>query len=137
MVCLHQSVGLEWDALAVGAACGGGYYLAILVAHGDNALRHLGVVDSLGGLRSEVVAEAGGGEVVDGVADAEGEHSVAVAHGSKSQVGQGEDGSTLADISSVDMAWTDGHLCLGIALAHLSELDAVFTSKDVGLVEFF
>ena len=134
---LHEVVDVEGDALAVAAACGEGDEGAVLVGDTDEALRHLVVVDGLAGFGNEMVAQTGADEKLYVVADAEGEHSVAVAHGGKGQVGQGEDGSTLADIGSVDMARTDGHLSLGIAFAHLGELYAVVMGEDVGLVEFF
>lgn len=56
---LHQAVGLEGLALAVGAACGGGYDLVVLIADGDDDLRQLGVVDGLSGFGGEVVAKVG------------------------------------------------------------------------------
>ena len=66
---LHEVVDVEGDALAVGAACGGGDEGAVLVGDTDEALGHLVVVDGLAGFGNEMVAQTGADEKLYVVAE--------------------------------------------------------------------
>lgn len=95
---------------------------AMMVAH----------LDSLG---SEDVTFFGRLEERDAVVDAEGELSMAVHDSRHRQVGQGEEGSTLAHIASVEVVLFHCHDRFGIALAHLGELCARGGGEAVFFVE--
>lgn len=93
------------------------------------------VVEGLVCLGNEGVALVCRLQEGDAVLYAEGDVAARVGHGGKGKVGEGEIGSTLADVGTIEVSLLYLHLGACIAFAYLGELHPVCCGKAVALVE--
>ena len=130
---LHQPVDGQGSVLAVGKASDDAAEVATLVGDADVDVRNLVVVEDLGGLGGEGVANLGAVEEHDVVLDAEGEAATTVHDSSQGYVGQGEVGTALTDATGIEVVGGDEELGAGIAGTHLGEDAAVGGGEAVVL----
>ena len=102
-------------------------------AHFDGG--EFGMVEHLRGFGTQVVALLGARYEHHAVTDAERELAVVVHQGGDGEIGQREQGTTLAYTTAIKMHLGNGHLGTSIALANLGELRSDHPCKAVVLVE--
>ena len=80
---------------------------------------YLVMIIHLCGLSNQGITYSSALEKHDVVLQSEGEHATTVHHGSQCDICQREVGTALTDAPSIEMVFSDKHLCPGIALAYL------------------
>lgn len=85
----------------------------------------------------KMVAQSGGSQKRNGIVDAEGEESAAVAHGGECKVGKGEDGAALTDTAAIEMVCGYVHFGASHTFAHIGEPHSIHMGKTVCVIKFF
>ena len=86
------------------------------------------------GLSREAVSLFGTGDEHDAIVNTESKLSMTVHKSSNGQVGQGEQGPTLTDISSIQMILCDSHFCYSVVFIHLCDSAPCISSKPIVLI---
>ena len=86
-------------------------------------------------LSPKYIAFSGTRHIHDAITDAEGELALKVHQGGYGKVGQGKQGTSLTNVSSIQMVGCHRHLCYGMLRVNLGNLASSVPGKTIVAIE--